>query len=85
MPWFRVCPLASKRHPHTEAVTRVQDDMRKVLDTFGEVDFMNQSVSPKTQKRRELLASAAPDLQQMLAEGMPTALVEKLARMDQES
>ena len=76
--------LAGKRSIHSQAVDSATDDMQKVIKSFDDEPFMGQSVSDRTKKRHELLANAAPDLQQMLSEGMPMSLVEKLARMDLE-
>jgi len=55
--------------------------MAKVIDSF-EPGFMLDGASPKTERKRQLFAQMAPDLQQMLLDGMPEAMVERLARSD---
>ena len=73
------------RSPHSQAVDRATNDMNKVIASFTDAPFMSDSVSPDTQRRQKLFESMAPDLKQMLASGMPQYMVERLARMDQES
>jgi len=70
---------------HTKAVGMAVNDMHKVIDSFGPDLFMSNAPSDKTAARRKLFEAMAPDLQKMLAEGMPMSVVERLARADKES
>ena len=72
------------RSQHSRAVDQAALDMQKVIASFDADSFMSEKSSPRTQKRRELLATMAPDLQQMQADGMPAYLLERLARMDKD-
>ena len=72
----------AKKSIYELAAREASKDLRAVMSSFGDVNFMREQGSPKTEKRRELLASMSPDLQQMQAEGMPAYVLERLARMD---
>lgn len=67
---------------HERVVEMVRSEMNGVIKSFSEQDFMGRS--PKVEKRRELLSTAAPDIQQMLADGMPMYMAERLVKLDQE-
>lgn len=72
----------AKKSIYEMAAREASKDLRAVMSSFGDVNFMRDDSSPKTKARRELLASMSPDLQQMQADGMPMYVLEKLARMD---
>lgn len=75
-----------KSSTHTRAVLMAKDDLDSVIESFkDDVPFMRSSVDKRTAERRALFEKMAPDLQQMLSEGFPQEMVEKLARKDQES
>ena len=72
----------AKKSTYELAAREASKDLRAVMSSFGDVNFMRDDSSPKTKARREMLASMSPDLQQMQQDGMPMYVLEKLARMD---
>lgn len=74
--------MAVKKSTYELAAREASKDLRAVMSSFGDINFMREQGSPKTEKRRELLANMAPDLQQMQADGVPMHVLERLARMD---
>ena len=73
----------AKMSLHSRAALQASKDMQHVIDSFDDVPFMETSESERTQKRRELLANAAPDIQAAMERGLPAYLAEKLAKADQ--
>lgn len=60
----------------------VMGDLQKVIDSFGQdTPFMSDSASARTQARRKVVDSAAPDIQ-ALKGTLSNGLVERLARLD---
>ena len=65
---------------HTTAMRMATDDMDKVIKGFSDgPKFMGKS--PAEQRREELMANAAPDIQ-ALDGTLSKGLLERLARLD---
>lgn len=70
--------LANKQHPHTRAVHLATESMNKVIESFKSgPKFMQDSVSPRTQARREAIANASPDIQAL---NLPDHIIARLAK-----
>lgn len=66
--------------PETRAVKMAQSDVQKVIESFGETQFMNNE-SPRTRAREERLANAPLDIQQLREQGLPLEIVDRLTRL----
>lgn len=66
---------------HTTAMRMATDDMDKVIKGFSDGPKFGKSA--KEQRREDLMAAAAPDIQALDMTGtLSPALVERLARLD---
>lgn len=69
----------AKESRYTAATRLAQNDMRRVIESFGEDQpFMSEPVSARTEARRERLASATADVAGLLDKDFPEYFVEKV-------
>ena len=72
----------AKMSLHSRAALQASEDMKRVIDSFDDVPFMETDVSERTKRRRDFLASAAPDIQEAMMNGLPAYLAARLAKAD---
>lgn len=72
-----------KEHQHTRVVNMASEKVKSMLAGVDDgPTFMDTSVSPKTQARRDRIASASPDIQALQGHGFTQEFLDRLARLD---
>lgn len=74
--------MAGKQHIHTRAVSAANDDITKVIESLKEgPKFMQETVSPRTQARRDAIENAPEEVKALLQQGYTQEFVHRLARL----
>lgn len=72
----------SRVSEQTRAVLLATDDVNRAIRSFAdEVPFMEESRSRRSQRQKEIIANASPDLRALIGK-YPMDFIERLARAE---